>query len=56
MIAATVGMAFTALLFVVFGAFALADGRGGCHGDCGSCAVGECDREPDTPNHGGRHT
>ena len=39
MIAATVGMAVMALLFVVFGVFALGD-RGGCDGHCAGCGTG----------------
>ena len=37
MTTALTGMLAMALLFVVFGAFALADGKDGCHGDCGAC-------------------
>jgi len=37
MIGATVGMAAMAVLFVVFGMFALGDGEG-CDGHCGGCS------------------
>lgn len=47
MIGVTVAMAAMAALFVVFGLFALADGRRDCGGNCGSCGVGECDLEQD---------
>lgn len=39
MIAATVAMAATAVLFVVFGWFALADTERGCDGACGTCTL-----------------
>ncbi len=39
MIGATVAMAAMALLFVVFGWFALADTDRGCDGGCGTCAA-----------------
>ncbi len=39
------GIVLMALLFVVFGGLALADGRKGCHGDCGACTSGDCDFE-----------
>ena len=43
MMTALAGIAVTALLFVLFGGFALADRGGGCHGDCGACASDDCD-------------
>ena len=42
MIAASIAMVAMAGLFVIFGMFALADGRQSCGGDCGGC-VGECE-------------
>jgi len=41
MITASVAMVVMAGLFVVFGVFALADGRG-CDGHCGGCS-NECE-------------
>ena len=55
MMAATVGMAGMALLFVVFGLMAPADGRedgGGCGGDCGSCGGGACAADLELEQHG----
>lgn len=43
MIAATVAMASMAALFVVFGLFALADGKR-CDGACGTCTK-DCENE-----------
>lgn len=39
MTTALTGILAMAVLFAWFGAFALADGKGGCHGDCGTCAA-----------------
>jgi hypothetical protein len=43
MIGATVAMAAMAALFLVFGVFALADGKG-CDGGCGTCTK-DCENE-----------
>lgn len=42
MIGATIAIAAMAVLFVVFGLFALADTEGGCDGACGTC-TDDCD-------------
>ena len=47
MIGTTMAMAVMAGLFIVFGYFALADGRG-CDGNCGGCAF-DCENK----THGG---
>lgn len=48
MIAATVAMVSGALLFVLFGVFALVDGPGrGCSGDCGGCGGDTCELDSD---------
>ena len=47
MIAATVAMAGMALLFVVFGVWALADGRA-CDGHCSGCGM-HCESRIDSP-------